>query len=398
MNPDLSQILSEWPHEPGELQVRVIDAEPGQIYIQVRLDLGILQMVPEGRPDGLAPFGYPSLLEYHEDRLDSSAPTQAAAGHEPHAGADLADPDAETDLDPNSHLDLPPHLDPSLDPDLDPALDADAGTDGDPDAQANPDSAPQFSADTDDAGDPRHPFAAPGRRAASEFSGAPSPASGPADPTHPAPLDDADGATLGDGGDGGDPEHPEHPGRRDPRRPHDDRPTLTEDECRDLRDEAMQYHHRAIALLHLEDYQGVVRDTTRNLRVLDLLARFAQTEGDRDSMEPARASILMMRARALASQALQDNEPRMALFALDRGIDEVREVYVSRGAPAGEEPSEVRTLRAMRTDLARNMPSGTPELPPSQRAELRQRLRDAVARENYELAAILRDELNMLRD
>ena len=43
------------------------DAEP---RIQVRLDLGILQMCVDGRPDGHRPNGFDSLLEYHDSRLD----------------------------------------------------------------------------------------------------------------------------------------------------------------------------------------------------------------------------------------------------------------------------------------------------------------------------------------
>ena len=38
------------------------------------------------------------------------------------------------------------------------------------------------------------------------------------------------------------------------------------------------------------------------------------------------------------------------------------------------------------------------KLPASQKNELRERLRVAVEQENYELAAILRDELRMLSD
>jgi protein-arginine kinase activator protein McsA len=37
-----------------------------------------------------------------------------------------------------------------------------------------------------------------------------------------------------------------------------------------------------------------------------------------------------------------------------------------------------------------------PKLPSSQRAELQERLRAAIDSENYELAAILRDELRLL--
>jgi protein-arginine kinase activator protein McsA len=37
-----------------------------------------------------------------------------------------------------------------------------------------------------------------------------------------------------------------------------------------------------------------------------------------------------------------------------------------------------------------------PQLPPAQRTELEERLRAAVRAENYELAAILRDELRLM--
>ena len=37
----------------------------------MRLDLGLLQMETQGRPDGLHPHGYESLLEYHNSRLRS---------------------------------------------------------------------------------------------------------------------------------------------------------------------------------------------------------------------------------------------------------------------------------------------------------------------------------------
>ncbi len=39
-----------------------------------------------------------------------------------------------------------------------------------------------------------------------------------------------------------------------------------------------------------------------------------------------------------------------------------------------------------------------PKLPVSQKSELKQRLKEAIANENYELASILRDELRMLGD
>jgi hypothetical protein len=54
-----------------------------------------------------------------------------------------------------------------------------------------------------------------------------------------------------------------------------------------------------------------------------------------------------------------------------------------------ESLGDVIALRTMRDTLV-------PQLPPAQRAELEARLRAAVLAENYELAAILRDELRLL--
>ena len=70
MNVDLTRLLNEWPYEPGKLNVRLITADDGEQRVQVRLDLGILQMHVDGRPDGQRPSGYDSLLEYHEARLE----------------------------------------------------------------------------------------------------------------------------------------------------------------------------------------------------------------------------------------------------------------------------------------------------------------------------------------
>ena len=43
----------------------------------------------------------------------------------------------------------------------------------------------------------------------------------------------------------------------------------------------------------------------------------AETEADRAVLEQFRAYIVMMRARALASQALKDEEPKAAIHAID---------------------------------------------------------------------------------
>lgn len=71
MTLDISDILNGWPYEPDELSVRRIRGDDGREKIQVRLDLGLLQMETTGRPDGKRPHGHESLLDYHEHRLRS---------------------------------------------------------------------------------------------------------------------------------------------------------------------------------------------------------------------------------------------------------------------------------------------------------------------------------------
>ena len=66
---DISQILRGWEYEPGTINVRRITGNDGSPKLQMRLDLGLLQMEMDGRPDGVRPHGCESLLEYFEKRL-----------------------------------------------------------------------------------------------------------------------------------------------------------------------------------------------------------------------------------------------------------------------------------------------------------------------------------------
>ncbi len=67
---DISGILREWTFEPGQINVRKIHSDEGREMLQLRLDLGLLQMEMAGRPDGQRPEGYDSLLDYYEHELD----------------------------------------------------------------------------------------------------------------------------------------------------------------------------------------------------------------------------------------------------------------------------------------------------------------------------------------
>lgn len=66
---DISSALSGWSFEPGQVNVRIIRGRDGKAKIQLRLDLGLLQMEVSGRPDGKRPHKHTSELDYQLHRL-----------------------------------------------------------------------------------------------------------------------------------------------------------------------------------------------------------------------------------------------------------------------------------------------------------------------------------------
>jgi hypothetical protein len=70
MSLDLNSLLRDWPHEPGAIKVRKIIGLDGREKLQLRIDLGVLQMEVAGRPDGQRPHNCESLLVYHQRRAE----------------------------------------------------------------------------------------------------------------------------------------------------------------------------------------------------------------------------------------------------------------------------------------------------------------------------------------
>jgi tetratricopeptide (TPR) repeat protein len=69
LDSDISRILESWEYQPDTLIIRKITGEDGKEKIQIRVDLGILQMETEGRPDGKAPRNALSMLDYYESLM-----------------------------------------------------------------------------------------------------------------------------------------------------------------------------------------------------------------------------------------------------------------------------------------------------------------------------------------
>src|SRR6266851_2120889 len=204
MDFDISHLLAQWYYEPGQVVVRKFTAKNGTEKIQLRVDLGLLQMDAQGRPDGKRPRGFPSLFDYYRAQLKKY---QAA-----HEGSD-------------------------------------------------------------------------------------------------------EGFRL---------------------KPED---------CAKLQLEAIQYHHRYICLLQLEDYAGVVRDAERNLAVFDFVAEHAQSEELAWSLQQFQPQLLMILTRARAAQALQAEDYTLGIQLVEEGLEKIRGFYADNGRPdAAEQTGEVQSL------------------------------------------------------
>ncbi|RMF79770.1 MAG: hypothetical protein D6744_08835 [Planctomycetota bacterium] len=165
---------------------------------------------------------------------------------------------------------------------------------------------------------------------------------------------------------------------------------LSAQACHDLRNEAHLYYQRYLSFFVLEEFDKVERDTERNLRVIDFVSLYGDDGHDCEALESQRVYVMMMntRARAYREMAMEDFEA--ALRCVEDGIEELRgqleeSHYVDDFADIDEAP-EIRVLESLRNEIYDKMPPTCPE-------RLKRDLEDAIACEDYERAAQIRDQL-----
>lgn len=247
---DIGSILNDWPFEPGQVSARRVRGADGRDKIQLRLDLGLLQMETTGRPDGQRPHGFETLLAYYEHQLE----------------------------------------------------------------------------------------------------------------VHKQQAKDETGFSL------------------------------DEDACERLRAESLMFYHRYLAEFVLEDYEGVERDTLRNLRVTDFLNQYGAEESDRYSLDQYRPYVMMMYTRGRAKSAIADNRLKAAVSMLRTGIDQITQFYRKWGQDdLIADSGELAVLRAMIHEVEPRIP-----VDPVQR--IARDLAKAIREERYEDAAALRDQLNAAKN
>jgi hypothetical protein len=163
--------------------------------------------------------------------------------------------------------------------------------------------------------------------------------------------------------------------------------TMAPDQVQAVRDEALMYYQRYLAAFVLEDFADVVRDTERNLRVLDLCRDYAEEESDREAFEGYRPYIVMMNARSRAQVADSAGQIAKAIEEIDGGLNTIRDFFYAFDRPEGFEHSdEAKILREMRKKMSAKLPVSDVDL-------LLNQLNEAIEEERFEDAASLRDRI-----
>jgi hypothetical protein len=67
---DISMALRGWEFQQGQVNVRLIRGDDGKPKVQLRLDLGLLQMELNGRPDGKRPHRSLTELDFQRRKLE----------------------------------------------------------------------------------------------------------------------------------------------------------------------------------------------------------------------------------------------------------------------------------------------------------------------------------------
>jgi hypothetical protein len=160
---------------------------------------------------------------------------------------------------------------------------------------------------------------------------------------------------------------------------------LDEQQCNEVDREFVQFYHRRICWLRLQNYARAVDDANHTLALMDFCKHHSPDEQWTLSHEQYRPFVMFHRIQASALSRLEDEAAEAAVHEINRGLDDLKTVFEEYEAEEQFDDDELVTrLKDLRETLRKEYSVGR---------TLHEQLADAVASEQYELAARLRDEL-----
>ena len=166
---------------------------------------------------------------------------------------------------------------------------------------------------------------------------------------------------------------------------HDDDFVVSDAQCAEVDREFVQFYHRRICWLTVREFHQAVSDADHTLALMDFCARHSPDEQWTFSHEQYRPFVLFHRTQAAALAELEEDSPEAAIHEINLGLDQLRGLFAKHEAEElFDDDDLVVRLTELRESLRDHYSVGR---------TLHEQLQDAVAKEQYELAAKLRDEL-----
>lgn len=160
---------------------------------------------------------------------------------------------------------------------------------------------------------------------------------------------------------------------------------LSEDQCQEADREFVQFYHRRLGWLALRDYARAVADADHTLAFMDFIRQHSPDEDYTRAHEQYRGFVLFHRTQAAAALAVERADAETAIDEIRTGLERIRAFFADfRAEEAMDDDGMVQKLRTMERSLRESHGIET---------TLREQLDEAVAREDYEAAARLRDAL-----
>ena len=164
--------------------------------------------------------------------------------------------------------------------------------------------------------------------------------------------------------------------------------TMSKVQCNEADREFVQFNHRRVAWLSLRRYDRAIQDADHTLALMDFIRRHGQEEAFIASHEQLRGPVLFHRTQAATIMALERRRYEDAIDALRDGIERLdahqHSWWDDHDPEESPNPALVDHLRSFEEEIRINY---------HVEKTLREQLDDAVANEDYEQAARLRDRI-----
>ena len=160
---------------------------------------------------------------------------------------------------------------------------------------------------------------------------------------------------------------------------------FSEEECAEADREFVQYYHRRICWLAMREFRKAVKDADHTLGLMDLCRTHSPDEDWTISHEQYRPFVLFHRIQADALAELDASGPESAVQTVNQGLESLKQVFEEHGIDANFDDNElVLRLHEFRETLREKFDVGK---------TLSEQLAEAIAAEEYERAAEIRDAI-----